>query len=115
MIVDFLVIGAVVYGLAWLLNKQIYKQNPASKLAAYGISFVVFLITTGVLTALTNKLNFSSFFMAWIFYSVLNKVKKEEFEIMSAEGNLIATFDNKEKADDYIVKNTDKNYSIKVK
>ena len=64
----------------------------------------------------TKKIfDFSGIGMTILFYWSLNKVKKLKFEILSIDGGRVATFDSKEKADEYLKKNADKNYSIKQK
>jgi len=45
----------------------------------------------------------------------LNKVKKLKFEILTQDGGHQANFDSKEKAEEYVARNSDKNYSIKEK
>jgi hypothetical protein len=64
----------------------------------------------------TKKLfDFSSIGLSIFFYLFLNRKKKGEFEILTADGGSVAKFETKEKADEYISKNSEKNYIIKEK
>ena len=125
--IDYLIVAAIVFGLAWGLNAKFYKENPASKTKAWVLTIVLFIVLTVVMTMLMHYrysmlgitpkklLDFSSIGLAAIFYWTINKVKKGEFEILTADGGSVATFDSKEKADEYLAKNSDKNYTIKEK
>ena len=127
MLVDLLLAAAIAYGLAWLLNKKFYKENPISSGKAVMMTVVFFLVITILLTAAMHYRNdllglpvkklfdFSGIGISILFYWTLNKVKKLKYEILTQDGGSVATFDNKEKADEYIAKNSDKNYTIKQK
>jgi hypothetical protein len=127
MLIDLALAYAVVFGLAWFLNKKYYKENPISTGKALMMSLGIFVVMTILLTvgmhyrnsALgipTKKLfDFSSIGMAILYYWSLNRVKKLKFEILTQEGGSVATFDSKQKAAEYLAKNQEKNYSIKEK
>jgi hypothetical protein len=127
MLVDLILAVAIVYGLAWFLNKKYYKENPVSSGKALLMTVGIFVVITMLLTAgmhyrnaelglPTKKIfDFSSIWISIVFYWSLNRVKKSKYEILTADGGSVATFDSKEKADEYLSKNSDKNYSIKEK
>jgi hypothetical protein len=125
--IDYLIVAALTYGLSWVLNKKYFNESPISRTKAIVFSLAMFVILTVILTGLmymrysglgiqpTKPLDFSSISLAIFFYIFLNKVKKGEYEILTPDGGSVATFDSKEKADEYISKNIEKNYVIKEK
>ena len=127
MLVDLLVAAAVAYGLAWFLNRKFFNENPVSSGKAVMMTIGFFIVITIVLTASMHYRNdllglpvkklfdFSGIGISILFYWTLNKVKKLKYEILTQDGGSVATFDSKEKADEYIAKNSDKNYTIKEK
>jgi hypothetical protein len=127
MLIDLLIGYLIAFGIAWLLNKKYYKENPVSAVKALLMSFGIFFAATifltlgmhyrnSILEIPTKKIfDFSGIGMAILFYWSLEKVKKLKFEIITVDGGHVATFDSKEKADKYLYKNLDKNYSIKEK
>ena len=127
MLVDLLLAAALAYGLAWLLNKLFFKEKPVSSVKAVLMTVVFFLLITIMLTAamhyrrdllglpIKKLFDFSGIGISIIFYWTLNKVKKLKFEILTRDGGHQANFDSKEKAEEYVARNSDKNYSIKEK
>lgn len=125
--IDYLIVAVLTYGLSWVLNKKYFNESPISRSKAIMFSLVIFVLLTVILTGLmymrysglgiqpTKPLDFSSISLAIFFYLFLNKVKKGEYEILTPDGGSVATFDSKEKADEYISKNIEKNYVIKEK
>jgi hypothetical protein len=125
--IDYLIIAVLTYALSWVLNKKFFNENPLSQGKAILISIGMFIVLTIVLTGLmhfrntelgipTKKLfDFSSIGLSIFFYLFLNRKKKGEFEILTSDGGSVAKFDSKEKADEYISKNSEKNYTIKEK
>jgi len=89
MLVDLLVYGLIMcvygiimWGLATVLNKMAFKTKPASKGAAWGLTILVFFLNFVVILA--AKINLSPrnpqymgepLVFAWMFYSLLNRVK----------------------------------------
>ena len=124
--IDYLIVAALTYGLSWLLNKRYFNENPISRTKAILFSFVMFVVLTFILTALmyarysglgiepSKPLDLSSIGLAFFFYLFLNKIKKGEYEVLTAEGGHVVSFDTKEKADDYVSKNSRNNFVIKV-
>lgn len=127
MLIDMVLGYLIVFGIAWILNKKYFKENPVSSGKALLLSIAIFLIATILLTMgmhyrnsilghPTKKIfDFSGIGMTILFYWSLNRIKKLKFEILTIDGGHVATFDSKEKADEYLGKNADKNYSIKQK
>ena len=125
MMIDYIVIAIVVYGIAWLLNKKYFNEKPLSSNKSFLLMIGVFIVLTVILTALmhyrneaagiptTKIFDFSSIGLAILFGWTLNTVKKIKFLVVTAEGNTVATFKNKPKAEKYLADNLDKNYSIK--
>jgi len=52
MIIDYLVYGLMVFGVATLLNATLFKAKPASSSAAWGLTIAVFFINLVVLSTL---------------------------------------------------------------
>jgi len=44
MLVDWLVYGLIIWGVATVLNKTAFKPQPASKGAAWGLTILVFFL-----------------------------------------------------------------------
>lgn len=127
MLIDMVAGYVIVFGIAWILNKKYFKENPVSSGKALLMSIAIFIVATVLLTMgmhyrnsilgiPTKKIfDFSGIGMTILFYWSLNKVKKLKFEILNIDGGHVANFDSKQKADEYLEKNADKNYSIKEK
>jgi cytochrome bd-type quinol oxidase subunit 2 len=125
MLIDLILATAIAYGLAWLLNKKYYKENPASSGKALLMTIGIFIVITILLTAgmhyrnaelglPTKKIfDLSSIWISILFYFTLNRVKKQKYEILTEKGGSVATFDSKEKAEEYLKNNPNKNYVIK--
>ena len=94
MLIDWLVYGLIIWGLATVFNKTIFKAQPASKGAAWGFTIFVFILSVVALSAAKiisyqaisdslgvpisprNALDMGgAFVFAWLFYSFLNRVK----------------------------------------
>lgn len=52
MLVDWLIYGLLVFGVAKLLNATAFKQKPASGLAAWTLTILMFIVSAAALTAL---------------------------------------------------------------
>lgn len=97
MLVDWLVYGLIIWGLATVLNKTAFKAQPASKVAAWGLTFLVFFMSVAALSAAKviryqvisdsfgvpispkNPLDIvGAFVFAWLFYTFLNRAKGEK-------------------------------------
>ena len=125
MIIDYLLGALVIYGFAWFLNFKYFNQNPASKLKAWGLTFVIFIVMSAIMTIgrfyiysdaglSPNKalaLDAGGLF-AIIFYMRINR-RKSTFEVQTDSGGMVASFDSQEKAEEYLKNNPDKNYVIK--
>lgn len=124
-IIKYIVVLVVVYGIAWMLNKKYFNEKPLSSGKSFLLMIGMFIVLTVILTALMHYINyatgtptkkifdFSSIWFALVFGWTLNTVKKIKFLVVTAEGNTVATFKNKPKAEKYLADNLDKNYSIK--
>lgn len=96
MFVDWLIYGLIIFGFATVLNKTAFKAQPASKGATWGLTILIFLLSVAVLSAAKviryqaisdsvgtpitprNPLDMGGgFVFAWLFYSFLNRTKKE--------------------------------------
>lgn len=94
MLVDWLVYGLIIWGLATVLNKTAFKAQPALKVAAWGLTILVFFLSVAALSAAKviryqvfsdsvgvpisprNPLDMGgAFVFAWLFYSFLNRAK----------------------------------------
>jgi len=95
MLVDWLIYGLLVFGVAKLLNATTFKLKPASGLAAWTLTILMFIVSVAVLTALKvlryqavsdsvgvpispkNPLDMGgAFIFAWLFFSFLNRQEK---------------------------------------
>jgi hypothetical protein len=91
MLVDWLLWGLIIWGLAFVLNKTAFKAQPASKGAAWGLTILIFLLSIVALSAAKviryqaifdnvgvpisprNPLDMGgAFVFAWLFYSFIN-------------------------------------------
>jgi hypothetical protein len=108
MLVDWLVYGLLIWGLATALNKMAFKARPASKGAVWGLTILVFFLSVaalsvakviryqvisddvGVPVSPRNPLDMGgAFLFAWLFYSLLDRVKGGVNHTSSSEdGNL---------------------------
>jgi len=99
MIVDWIVYGLIIWGLATILNKTVFKATPASRGVAWGLTILLFFINVVVLSAAkylryqvisedigtsitpSNPLDMGgAFVFSYLFFSFLNikeKVKKQ--------------------------------------
>lgn len=97
MFVDWLIYGLLIFGAAKLLNATIFKVKPASRPAAWGLTILIFFVSTAVLTALKilryqaisdsvglaikpqNPLDIAgAFVFAWLFFSLLKRKDKNK-------------------------------------
>jgi len=51
MIVDWIVYGLIIWGLATILNKTVFKVTPASRGVAWGLTILLFFINVVALSA----------------------------------------------------------------
>jgi len=99
MIVDWVVYGVIIWGLATILNKTVFKTTPASHGVAWGLTILLFFINVVALSAVkylryqviseeigisitpSNSLDMGgAFVFSYLFFSFLNikeKVKKQ--------------------------------------
>ena len=99
MIVDWIVYGLIIWGLATILNKSVFKATPASRGVAWGLTILLFFINVVALSAAkylryqvisedigasitpSNPLDMGgAFVFSYLFFSFLNikeKVKKQ--------------------------------------
>jgi len=99
MIVDWIVYGLIIWGLATILNKTVFKATPASRGVAWGLTILLFFINVVALSAAkylryqvisedigisitpSNPLDMGgAFIFSYLFFSFLNikeKVKKQ--------------------------------------
>jgi hypothetical protein len=99
MIVDWIVYGLIIWGLATILNKTVFKAAPASRGVAWGLTILLFFINVVALSAAkylryqvisedigtsitpSNPLDMGgAFIFSYLFFSFLNikeKVKKQ--------------------------------------
>lgn len=97
MLVDWLIYGLLVFGVAKLLNATAFKLKPASGLAAWTLTILMFIVSVAALTALKvlryqaisdsvgvpispkNPLDMGgAFVFAWLFFSFLNRQEKNK-------------------------------------
>jgi len=98
MLVDWLIYGLFVFGVAKLLNATLFKLKPASRPVAWILTILMLVVSLAALSALKvlryqilsddigvpikpqNPFEWSiAFFSAWLFYSILNvEVKNRE-------------------------------------
>jgi hypothetical protein len=95
MIIDWIIYGLIVWGVASLLNYMAFKSKPASKGAAWGLTVLVFFVSVVALSAakfiryqvISEEVGVSinpsnplyiggAFVFSWLFYGFLNKVQK---------------------------------------
>lgn len=89
---DLLICGLFVYGVAKLLNTTIFNLNPASKVTAWTLTVVMFFVLAGVLTVLfawrspgiSHIAPGIALAFAWMFYFLLDKQVKKQSETFSA-------------------------------
>lgn len=96
MLVDWLLCGLIIWGLAFVLNKTAFKAQPASKGAAWGLTILIFLLSIVALSAAKviryqaisdnvgvpisprNPLDMGgAFVFAWLFYSFINSAPRK--------------------------------------
>jgi hypothetical protein len=97
MLIDWLIYGLLVFGVAKLLNATAFKLKPASGLAAWTLTTLMFIVSVVALTALKvlryqaisdsvgvpvspkNPLDMGgAFVFAWLFFSFLNRKEKNK-------------------------------------
>lgn len=95
MIVDWIVYGLIIWGLATILNKTAFKITPASRGIVWGITILLFFINIVALSAAkflryqvisedigttitpSNPLDMGgAFILAYLFFTFLNKKEK---------------------------------------
>jgi len=103
MIVDWMVYGLIIWGLATILNKTVFKTTPVSRGVAWGLIILLFFINIVALSAAkflryqvisedigtsitpSNPLDMGGgFVFSWLFYSFLNR--KEKTKQPSSDG-----------------------------
>lgn len=100
MLVHWLVYGLLVFGVAKLQNETAFKQKPASGLAAWTLTIMMFVVSVVALSALKSlryqaisdnvgvpispQNPLGAFVFAWLFFSFLNRQGKKQPP--SAEG-----------------------------
>jgi hypothetical protein len=99
MIVDWIVYGLIIWGLATILNKTAFKNAPASRGVAWGLTILLFFVNVVALSAAkflryqvisedigttitpSNPLDMGgAFIFAYLFFSFLNKKEKVKTE-----------------------------------
>ena|SRR3989344_5422584 len=97
MLVDWLIYGLLIFGVAKLLNATIFKLRPAFHPAAWGLTILMFFVSVVALSALKvlryqaisdsvgvsisprNPLDMGgAFVFAWLFFSFLNRGEKNK-------------------------------------
>ena len=97
MLVDWLIYGLLVFGIAKLLNATLFKLKPASRPAAWGLTILIFVVSIMALTALKvlryqaisdsvgasikpqNLLDMGgAFIFSWLFFSFLKREEKNK-------------------------------------
>ncbi|MDK1030196.1 MAG: hypothetical protein QGD96_12845 [Anaerolineae bacterium] len=95
MIIDWIIYGLIVWGVAGVLNHSVFKSKPASKGIAWTLTILMFFISVVALSAAkffryqmiseeigvsinpSNPLDMGgAFVFSWLFYGFLNKVQK---------------------------------------
>ncbi len=95
MIVDWIVYGLIIWGLAIMLNKTAFKNSPASRGVSWGLAILLFFINVIALSALKflryqvisedigatitprNPLDMpGAFIFSCLFFTLLNKIEK---------------------------------------
>ena len=129
---NYIIVGAIVYGIVWLLNKKYFNENPMRRGIAWMYTVLVFFVASIVMSFLIsiefgaisnmtgeeihpkNIFNFKGgVIMAFTFFTSIKKKKKGVFEIVTKSGNMVAEFDSKEKAEEYLAKNENSGYVLK--
>lgn len=97
MLVDWLVYGLIIWGLASVLNKTAFKDQPASKGTSWILTILVFCLSVAALSA-AKAISYQSisekvgrpvkprnplvigqaFVFAWMFYSLLNRADRSK-------------------------------------
>ena len=104
MLVDWLIYGLLVFGIAKLLNATAFKLKPASRPVAWGLAILMFFMNAVALTALkvlryqaiSDTIGFTispknpldmggAFLFAWLFFSFLKRKEKNK-QTPSIEG-----------------------------
>ena len=99
MIVDWLGYGLIIWGLATILNKTAFKNTPASRGIAWGLTILLFFVNVAALSAAkflryqvisedigttitpSNPLDMGgAFVFAYLFFTFLNKKEKAKTE-----------------------------------
>ena len=94
MLVDWLIYGLIIWGLATVLNKTAFKTQPASRGAAWGLTILVFFFSVSALSAakviryqfISDKIGIpispknpldmgGAFVFSWLFSSFLHRIK----------------------------------------
>lgn len=89
MLIDWLIYGLLIYGVAKLLNATYFKLKPASRSAAWWLTILIFFVSAVVLTtvkimqyrAISNNIGISinpnnplnlggAFSFAWLFFHI---------------------------------------------
>lgn len=95
MLIDWLIYGLLIFGIVALLNATAFKSQPASRLAAWSLTVVIFLVNLVAMTALqyvryraiSNDLGLEfrprnpidavgAFTFSWLFFALLRKLPK---------------------------------------
>jgi hypothetical protein len=126
MILQYLILFLIALVLAWVLNKMYFNEKPLSDNKALLFSILFFVVITLVLFVL-NILNisaenpskkivdFSGLLFSVLFFFRLNKIKIEVYQVVDEKGKIIASYKDLAKAESFLIHNTNKNYSIKLK
>jgi len=104
MIVDWIVYGLIIWGLATILNKTVFKGEPASRGVAWSLTILLFFVNVVALstgkflryqvisedlgTTITpsNPLDMGgAFIFAYLFFSLLSKKEKTKAEHYTKE------------------------------
>ena len=125
--------GLITYGLSLYLNKTYFDKAPAKSIHAWAMAIcyclamlLVFSLLRYLSTLIFVQVSIDSMrldqgtlmgslALAFFFYKRLNKKSIGIFEVLSTGGNIVATFDSKTLAEEYVEKNQEMNFSIKEK
>lgn len=99
MIVDWIVYGLIIWGLATILNKTVFKGTPASRGVAWSLTILLFFVNIVALSAVkflryqvisedvgttiapSNPFDMSgAFVFAYLFFTLLSKKEKAKEE-----------------------------------
>jgi hypothetical protein len=99
MIVDWIIYGLIIWGLATILNKTAFKGTPASRGVAWSLTILLFFVNVVALSAAkflryqvisedvgttitpTNPLDMGgAFVFAYLFFTLLSKKEKSKAE-----------------------------------